>query len=71
MAESREDQIRRLLEIAARAGQREELEHWLRSHPDARVLPWILSGSSSGAVRVCYPQDKPPERRGRPRKRAG
>ena len=69
MADSREDQISRLMEIAARIGQQEELERWLRSHPNARVLPWILSGSSTGAARIFYPEDRPPERRGRPRKK--
>ena len=68
MAEDREEEIRRLMEIAARAGEQERVAEWLRTHPDARTLPWILIDPASGRARVCFPAETRPERRGRPKK---
>ena len=68
MTDSHEDEIRQLMQIAARIGEEAALTQWLRAHPHAPVLPWILSGSSNGRPRICYPSERPGERRGRRKK---
>lgn len=67
MANERQKEIERLMQIASRIGAQDALAEWLRTHPHARVLPSILTDSASGRPRVCYPSDAP-RRRGRPKK---
>ena len=63
MADEQEAQIARLLEIAARSGQLEALQEWLATHPQARILPWILSSVASGRTRIVYPEEKKPRKK--------
>jgi len=56
------------MEIAARVGEQDRLADWLRAHPHAPKLPWILTHPASGRARVCYPAERKPERRGRRKK---